>query len=157
MEHFLPYFHPQPGWNDSQLSRLSQSKTSSPNAMVGKHCILELYECNPKKLNDEAFVRTTLTSSAKLAGAQLINMITHRFVPQGITALALLAESHVSLHSWPELGYAAVDIFTCGEHTDPQRASENFIQEFESKRFSVKHLQRQTPYELLKTLRKPNI
>ena len=157
MDHLLSDMHPQPGWRDSQSSAIAKSMSSGCQGMLGKHCILELYECNKNKLNDEAFVRTSLTSSAKLAGAKLINMITHRFVPQGITALALLAESHISIHSWPEHGYAAIDVFTCGLHTDPQRACENFINEFESKRYSLKHLQRKTPYELLNSSRQPNL
>tara|TARA_Y100001968_G_scaffold294881_1_gene301816 strand:+ start:2177 stop:2650 length:474 start_codon:yes stop_codon:yes gene_type:complete len=157
MDRFLPCLHPQPGGSDGQFPDSSESMSSLAQGMIGKHCILELYECNKHKLNDEAFVRTTLTSSAKLAGAKLINMITHRFHPQGITGLALLAESHLSLHSWPEIGYGAVDVFTCGEHTNPQKACENFVKEFEAKTFALKILKRQTPYELLNLSRKSNI
>lgn len=157
MEHCLSYLHPQPGGSSSQIQELSKSIASSPQNMIGKHCILELYECNKNKLNDEAFIRTTITSSAKLAGATLINLITHRFTPQGITGLALLAESHISLHSWPEISYGAIDIFTCGKHTDPQLACENFIKEFEAKKFSLRNLQRNTPRELVKIIRKPNL
>ena len=157
MDPFLSYFHPEPGWNKRQSKEVLESNASSSPGMLGKHCILEMYECNKNKLNDEAFVRTILSSSAKLAGARLINMITHRFVPQGITGLALLAESHISIHSWPEIGYGAVDIFTCGEHTHPKRACANIIQEFESKRFHIQNLQRQTPHQLLNVKRKTNI
>jgi S-adenosylmethionine/arginine decarboxylase-like enzyme len=60
--------------------------------MVGKHCILELYNCDAAKLDDEAFLRNAITTAAKRAGATLLNLITHRFDPQGVTGLALLAE-----------------------------------------------------------------
>ena len=83
--------------------------------MVGKHCILELYDCDPSKLDDEVFLRSAITQAAERAGATLLNLITHQFQPQGVTGLALLAESHISIHTWPEAGYAAVDVFTCGD------------------------------------------
>ena len=114
MEQTLSDLHPNPGWGDTALQATD---------MVGKHCILELYDCDPARLDDEAFLRTTITTAAKRAGATLLNLITHSFEPQGVTGLALLAESHISIHTWPESGYAAVDVFTCGDHTMPEHAS----------------------------------
>ena len=70
--------------------------------MVGKHCILELYDCDSSKLDDEVFLRSAITQAAERAGATLLNLITHQFQPQGVTGLALLAESHISIHTWPE-------------------------------------------------------
>jgi len=87
-----------------------------------KHCVSELYKADSDKLNDEAFVRQALVSAAELAGATLIDVRTHAFEPQGITGFALLAESHISIHTWPEHRFAAVDAFTCGETTDPELA-----------------------------------
>ena len=89
--------------------------------MVGKHCILELYDCDSSKLDDEVFLRSAITQAAERAGATLLNLITHQFQPQGVTGLALLAV-HISIHTWPEAGYAAVDVFTCGDHTMPEKA-----------------------------------
>ena len=105
MEQTLSELHPNPGWGAPEIHATD---------MVGKHCILELYDCDPSRLDDEAFIRTTITSAAKGAGATLLNLITHQFQPQGVTGLALLAESHISIHTWPESGYAAIDVFTCG-------------------------------------------
>ena len=113
MEQTLSELHPNPGWGAPEIHATD---------MVGKHCILELYDCDPSRLDDEAFIRTTITSAAKGAGATLLNLITHQFQPQGVTGLALLAESHISIHTWPESGYAAVDVFTCGDHTMPEKA-----------------------------------
>ena len=128
MEQLFSCLHPNPGWG-RDVEKISRSIDSGSTNMVGKHCILELYECDEIKLNDEAFVRTTITIAAKLAGATLLNLITHRFEPQGVTGLALLAESHISIHTWPENGYAAVDVFTCGDHTMPDRACEILCKE----------------------------
>ena len=119
---------------------------SQATGMVGKHCILELYDCDQSKLNDESFVRATITNAARLARANLIELISHRFHPQGLTALALLSESHISIHTWPESGYAAIDVFTCGENTMPEIACESMKREFEANSYSLQHIQRKTPF-----------
>ena len=128
---------------------MAESSSSILSSMVGKHYILELYDCDQNKLNDEAFVRTTINSSAKLAGATLINLITHRFSPHGVTGLALLAESHISIHTWPEFGYGAVDVFTCGDHTMPDKACDVLIKEFAPDRHFLRKIQRELPKGLL--------
>tara|TARA_Y100001968_G_scaffold56167_1_gene47389 strand:+ start:16543 stop:17016 length:474 start_codon:yes stop_codon:yes gene_type:complete len=153
MDHFLHHLYPNPGWSQVDIKDLFHSNESIPLKVIGKHCILELYDCDQIKLNDEAFVRTTITASAKLSGATLINLMTHRFTPQGVTGLALLAESHISIHTWPENGYGAVDVFTCGEHTMPEKACEVFIKEFSAKRHFLRNIQRQTPQGLSNDLR----
>ena len=113
--------------------------------MHGKHCILELYNCNLRKLNDESFIRTSLISASKIAGANLLSMITHRFQPQGVTGLALLAESHISIHTWPDRNYAAIDVFTCGKKTQPEKACEFFIRDFEAQKHLLKSFHRNIP------------
>ncbi|HEY9825852.1 MAG TPA: adenosylmethionine decarboxylase, partial [Stenomitos sp.] len=70
-------------------------------ASVGFHCILELYDCSKALLNDADFVRQSLRDAATQAKATLLNEVLHQFEPQGITALALLSESHISIHTWP--------------------------------------------------------
>ena len=148
--------HPNPGWEDTKSNQTSCSTNSKTN-MIGKHCILELYGCDQNKLNDEAFLRTTITSAARFAGATLINLITHPFEPQGVTGLALLAESHISIHTWPESGYAAVDVFTCGDHTMPERACKFLGDELSAKKHSLRTLERETLSTLTNNLREPII
>jgi S-adenosylmethionine decarboxylase len=82
------------------------------------------------------------------AGATLLNLITHHFQPQGVTGLALLAESHLSIHTWPESGYAAVDVFTCGDHTMPERACEVLCRELEATGHTLRCFRRQTPPQI---------
>ena len=92
-----------------------------------KHLLLELYRCDYEKLNDESFLRCTLNRAAKLAKATVLNLISNKFEPQGVTAIALLAESHISIHTWPESNYSAADIFTCGQNMLPELASQYLI------------------------------
>lgn len=95
---------------------------------AGIHCILELYGCPSDRLNDEEFVREAVAQAAAKSMSTLLNLSSHHFEPQGVTAIALLAESHLSIHTWPEHGYAAVDAFTCGQTSDPHAAC-NFLAE----------------------------
>ena len=144
--------HPDPG--RTQLETPS-STGPVPQDMVGKHCILELYDCDSSKLDDEDFLRAAMTKAAERAGATLLNLITHQFEPQGVTGLALLAESHISIHTWPETGYAAVDVFTCGDHTMPERACAVLSEQLSSSRQSMRSFRRRTPVEVLETTRSP--
>jgi len=91
-------------------------------ASAGTHCILELYGCPSDLLNDVLCVRAAVEEASRRSMSTLLKLSSHQFQPQGVTAIALLAESHISIHTWPEHGYAAVDVFTCGENADPRRA-----------------------------------
>ncbi len=145
MESFFPELHPNPGWQQDKNTRDTDDLHAISIENIGRHFILELYQCDKAKLNDEAFVRTTITSSAKIAGATLINLVTHSFNPQGVTGLALLAESHISIHTWPEIGYAAIDVFTCGDHTMPEKACKFLSNDFSAKHYSFKKIKREIP------------
>lgn len=139
----LAELHPNPGW-----AATSPAINAPTTDTVGKHCILELYHCRADRLNDEAFLRSSITQAVQQAGATLLNLISHRFQPQGVTALALLAESHLSIHTWPESGYAAVDVFTCGDHTMPERACERLCRDLEASSHSLRSFRRQTPPQI---------
>ena len=110
--------------------------------LIGRHCVYDMGDGNPDLLDDEEFVKKALTEAASAAGATLLNLVSHKFEPQGVTALALLAESHISIHTYPEYGYAAVDAFTCGEHTNPESACRSLKDSFESKSGSMEILTR---------------
>ena len=155
MEPFFPKLHPNPGWYESCKSNDTEILHNISSQNIGRHCILELYQCDHARLNDEAFIRTSITSSAKIAGATLINLVTHSFKPQGVTGLALLAESHISIHTWPEIGYAAIDVFTCGDHTMPEKACELFAKDFLSKNLSFKNIAREIPSGIQTLYREP--
>ncbi len=80
---------------------------------VGEHYLVELNDCDVTVINSENHLRREMLRIFALSGAQIIKDVFHSFSPHGVTGVIVIAESHVSIHSWPELGYAAVDIFTC--------------------------------------------
>ena len=75
-----------------------------------KHILFDLKECPPDLLDDEDFVRLCAWTAAKESKSKLINISCHKFKPQGVTALAMLAESHLSIHTWPEKGLSLIHI-----------------------------------------------
>jgi len=118
-----------------------------------KHLLLELYRCDCEKLNDESFLRCTLNRAAKLANATVLNLISNKFSPQGVTAIALLAESHISIHTWPESNYSAVDIFTCGQNMMPELASQYLIESLMAKEHALRVIERNPPSAVPKQIR----
>ena len=118
-----------------------------------KHLLLELYRCNYEKLNDESFLRCALNRAAKLAKATVLNLISNKFEPQGVTAIALLAESHISIHTWPESNYSAVDIFTCGQNMLPELASKYLIEALNAEEHFLRVIERNPPSAVLKQSR----
>ena len=118
-----------------------------------KHLLLELYKCDCEKLNDESFLRCTLNRAAKLAKATVLNIISNKFEPQGVTAIALLAESHISIHTWPESNYSAVDIFTCGQNMLPELAGQYLIDVLNAEEHSLRVIDRSPPVEVIKQVR----
>ncbi len=87
-----------------------------------KHLLFEFEGCAFDKLDDAGLIEGTLIGSAYEACATLLHVYVHKFEPQGVTGFALLAESHISIHTWPEEGRAVCDVFTCGDHTSPEAA-----------------------------------
>lgn len=90
--------------------------------IIGKHITVDMYGCSFESLDNMDFVKHAMLTAVNEAQMTLLDFTSHKFEPQGLTALALLAESHMSIHTYPELGYAAVDVFTCGDHSRPDKA-----------------------------------
>ena len=111
-------------------------------APVGIHCILEICGCPAKRLNDDAFVRDAIAEASKQGMSTLLKIDSHKFDPQGVTVFAILAESHISIHTWPENGYAAVDVFTCGETAQPRLACEYLVKAFDAQNYTLKEIPR---------------
>ena len=113
-----------------------------------KHYLLELYRCDKEKLNDESFLRCILNNGAKLGNAKVLNLISKKFEPQGVTAIALLAESHLSIHTWPEAGYSAVDIFTCGQNMKPDLSCKFLIKALMAEEYFLRVINRNPPLKV---------
>lgn len=107
---------------------------------AGAHLIIDLFDAN--RLNDQEWIEATLRKCVEVAGATLLHVHLHPFEPNGgISGVAVLAESHISIHTWPELGYAAMDIFMCGK-ARPERCIEVLLEAFAPRRVAIEELLR---------------
>ena len=89
-----------------------------------KHILFTLKGCPFEPLDDEQNIKMLLYNATKESKSTLLNLATHKFDPQGVTGVAMLAGSHISIHTWPEKGMAVCDVFTCGETAEPEKAVE---------------------------------
>lgn len=97
---------------------------------IGHHYIVEASGCNPQVIGKVEAVEQILVRAAEVAGVQVWSISFHRFNPNGVSGVVVISESHLSVHTWPEYGYAALDIFTCGDSAKPEKAVEWALKEF---------------------------
>ena len=116
--------------------------------ILGRHLIVEYADCNSKLLNNIELLEQYMNESVRKAGATIVSSKFHNYNPQGVSGVVIIAESHLSIHTWPEYGYAAVDSFTCGDTVDPYKAFEYMKEMLESKTAAVKELKRGIPSDL---------
>lgn len=95
---------------------------------MGRHVIRELWGCNMDKLNDINLIEQVFVDAALRAGAEVREVAFHKFAPQGVSGVVIISESHLTIHSFPEHGYASIDVYTCGDRIDPNVAAD-YIQE----------------------------
>ncbi|GGI10253.1 adenosylmethionine decarboxylase [Bacillus sp. JJ664] len=95
---------------------------------MGRHVISELWGCNTEKLNDMKFIEETFVDAALRSGAEIREVAFHKFAPHGVSGVVIISESHLTIHSFPEHGYASIDVYTCGDRIDPNVAA-NYIAE----------------------------
>ena len=109
---------------------------------LGRQILVEYYGCDTSVLNDRDGIASAMTEAANLAGATVVGEVFHLFNPHGISGVVVIAESHLSIHTWPEYGYAAVDLFTCGDEIQPEKAFERLKQILGAASVSVMELKR---------------
>jgi S-adenosylmethionine decarboxylase len=109
---------------------------------LGRHLLLELFDCAPDALDTLEAVKGALIEAAKRAHATIVDVVFHEFNPFGISGVVVIAESHLSIHTWPEYRYAAVDIFSCGDTLKPDVAATYLVEQFGAERASVVELHR---------------
>lgn len=109
---------------------------------LGQHVLAEFFECDPNTLNSIDKVEKYMIDAALECGATIVQKCFHMFNPYGVSGVVIISESHLAIHTWPELGYAAVDLFTCGTKCDPKVAYEFLKKKFSSKRASFTELKR---------------
>ena len=109
---------------------------------LGRHILVELYDCNRESLNDLDLIREAVLKAAIDCGAEVLGESFHRFNPQGVSGVVVIAESHISIHTWPEHGFAAADVFTCGTKVNPAMATDVLIEKLDSKYHTLTEIQR---------------
>jgi len=109
---------------------------------LGRHLLLELKMCNKEVLDDLDFIKDCLNEAAIQSGATVVGESFYHFSPYGVSGVVNIAESHIAIHTWPEYGYAAVDVFTCGDDVDPGKAARVITERLEAKNHSLIELRR---------------
>jgi len=113
-----------------------------PMQALGRHLLCEYHGCDRELLDRVEFIRTELIAAVRLAGATPVQDVVHKFSPHGVTGVVVIAESHFSIHTWPEYGFAAVDLFTCGDTIDPWAAFAHLESVLRSRSHSVVEMRR---------------
>jgi S-adenosylmethionine decarboxylase proenzyme len=109
---------------------------------LGRQILVEYYNCDRESLNNRDHIASAMVEAANLSGATVVEEVFHLFNPHGISGVVVIAESHLSIHTWPEYGYAAVDLFTCGDEIEPEKAFEHLKDRLGAESVSVMELKR---------------
>lgn len=109
---------------------------------LGKHLIIELYGCSSAQINDLVRVERAMVEAVELSSATIIEPVFHQFSPHGVSGVVVIAESHFAIHTWPEYGYCALDIFTCGEQVDAEASLQFLRNEFQADSVSIVEIDR---------------
>lgn len=109
---------------------------------LGRHLMVELFNCDSKVLNDVHKVETIMVDAAKHAHARIVDVVFHTFNPHGISGVIVIAESHLAIHTWPEFGFASIDIYTCGTEINPWRAYHYMVKKFKAKSMTAVEMKR---------------
>lgn len=109
---------------------------------LGRHLLLELKNCSKEVLDDLDFLKDCLNEAAVQCGASVVGESFYHFSPQGVSGVVNIAESHISIHTWPEYGYAAADVFTCGDDVEPKKAVSVIVERLEARDHSLIELRR---------------
>jgi len=109
---------------------------------LGRHMLLELFDCDPEAINSLDIVKASMVEAAKRAQATIVDVVFHEFNPFGISGVVVIAESHLAIHTWPEYRYAAVDVFSCGEVLQPKVAVDYLVEQLGATRASAVEVQR---------------
>ncbi len=109
---------------------------------LGRHVLAELFGCRIDLLNEREVIRDVMLTAAKKAGAEVVGDFFHQFSPHGISGVVVISESHLAIHTWPEHGYAAVDVFTCGDTVDPWVACRYMVEKFQATNMTANEVRR---------------
>ncbi len=109
---------------------------------LGRHILVEFYGCPMETLTDLEQIKQSMVAAALEAGAEVKETVFHQFSPQGVSGVVVISESHLAIHTWPEFGYAAVDVFTCGQTVDPWVSCNYLKKSFSAQNMSAREIER---------------
>ncbi len=109
---------------------------------LGRHVLAELYDCDKELINDQEFIEEIMLRAVEVSGATIVKPVFHKFNPHGVSGVVVIAESHFTIHTWPEYGYCALDIFTCGDVIDNYAALTFIREKLMAKGVSVSEVKR---------------
>ncbi len=130
---------------------------------LGRHILIEFYNCNEETMASPELIEKYMNEAARIANATIVDSVFHHFNPYGVSGAVIISESHLAIHTWPEYGYAAVDVFTCGDKINPWTAFDYLEKVFEADRSEsveiprgmVEKIKKFSPKELGKVTFKP--
>ena len=138
------YYYEKVNFNAYIFMNATAKESDNPIESLGRHLLIDFNNCDPVMLDTEDQIRDILLSSARACAATILEYSFHHFSPQGVSGVVLIAESHISIHTWPENHYAAVDIFTCGTRVDPYKAYEYIKMMFDTEDVFLRDIGRGT-------------
>ena len=109
---------------------------------LGRHMLLELYQCPQDILDSVPVIEKILLDVVERIKATFVSKSFHRFSPQGVSGVVVISESHITIHTWPEHGYAAIDVFTCDEKIDYRLVEDLLVEKFQSAKHQVQTIKR---------------
>ena len=124
-----------------------KNKKLTNSEVVGIHYIIDLFGCNRQQINSDIFLKKVFADSIKGTDIILLNESFYKFDPQGVTGYFLLANSHMSLHSWPEHGYLSIDIYTCSSSEMTRKLVDSILEKISHEKVFIKNIDR--TYDLI--------
>jgi S-adenosylmethionine decarboxylase len=109
--------------------------------VVGKHVYGNLYNCDPKLLSDPHYLENVVREASKIGNMRLLD-IKYWKIGEGVSILGIILESHISIHTWPEYSFATVDVYSCGAHTDPDKAFDYIVKALKAENYEKRYADR---------------
>ena len=101
---------------------------------LGRHVLIEFYGCPSEVIENNALIEQHMRGAADYSGATIVESVFHHFNPYGVSGAVIIAESHLTIHTWPEYGFASVDVYTCGDSVNPWKAADYLSEKLQAKK-----------------------
>ncbi|AXI08349.1 S-adenosylmethionine decarboxylase proenzyme [Oceanobacillus zhaokaii] len=112
------------------------------NLALGRHVLIEYYGCTTEIIENNGLIEQYMREAADHAGARVVESVFHHFNPYGVSGAVIIAESHLTIHTWPEYDFASVDVYTCGDEVDPSKAADYLSVKLQAKKTELMEIPR---------------